>query len=330
MHADSLTYDSIDDCLGPAEQRYFGTGYRRVRHRLEDIRIDGAARLVRADGGLDYPTDWSTKSPGSTLVPHLSTIDTVLFGMQLAEVLMVAALRLDADQRRRSWLRGYAVKAGSQPTERLESFPVEARLTGTEPVARSLGDVVSTVDCLVGTLRLRLEIEHEAGGGGESAAARYASVDDVLGPAAQRLYGTRHVERRHEILGVRSAPEWTAGTVRTADADESATDGISAAYGSALSALDCLIVFAQMSQVLMYAQDGISRERTGTLWLREMTVRSRTPYQPTELPFGVRGECRRTSLVRIGDDTWHTGRLAGGMQSTSSTATLAFRLLDAA
>ena len=77
-------FSSIDDYLGPAAGRFFGSGYRRVAYRLHgtDTTQHAAGERLRATAEIAYPTDWSKKATATALKPHLSTIDALIVGAE--------------------------------------------------------------------------------------------------------------------------------------------------------------------------------------------------------------------------------------------------------
>jgi len=92
-----LTYARIDDCLGDESTRFFGAGHRRARHTVRDVTVVPAGRgdgAVTATVDVTYPADWSKKVDGVDIRPHLSSIDTLLLGVQLCEAYLVQAMAL--------------------------------------------------------------------------------------------------------------------------------------------------------------------------------------------------------------------------------------------
>jgi hypothetical protein len=349
MEADIMTattpemirFDSMDDCLGPRHQRFFGEGFKRVSHRLTDITIDGGPdgpAAARAHGRLTYPTDWSRKATRRDLRPHLSSIDALLLGVQAAEASLASRYGLTAAQSRRAWLRGFAMRAGSVPQEDLDAFTVAATPVSLRRDPFSLCGWVTTFDCTVGTVRLRCEIEHEVepepgAGGATSASTGDRTVDDLLGDPARRYYGNGYIFRQHDIREVVVDPLGRAATAQVAVAvgsEERRVDtGIGAAYQPTLTMIDCTAVLAQIAQVLIYQQDGVARGGTDTLWMRRLTMSSRTPWRPLTNPFVASVEIDRTELLQFGGGIWRTTRFVGEFQGIQAQASLAHRLPSA-
>jgi hypothetical protein len=164
MTTTGIRFDSIDDCLGPATGRFFGDGFRRVVHRIADITVrpgDNGRGRVDAKAGLRYPPDWSTKSTDVTLRPHLSSVDALLIAVRLGEMYLTHTHGLDRSQRRRMWLRRCTMKTPSAPQEDLSEFDVEAVNVDRRAEPNSLCGHVSVFECVIGTLKLTCEIEHD-------------------------------------------------------------------------------------------------------------------------------------------------------------------------
>ena len=79
MHSDADTQPrDLEELLGPADERFFGAGYRGVAHELLGVpQEDDEGRISQA-ARIRYPRDWSVDPGGASRQPHLSTIDAVV------------------------------------------------------------------------------------------------------------------------------------------------------------------------------------------------------------------------------------------------------------
>ncbi|MEV6752755.1 AvrD family protein [Streptomyces sp. NPDC051214] len=333
MSSKELVYGSLESCLGPGSSRFFGSGYKRVTQGLKDITTDGSAdpgALVTARGTLTYPRDWSRKSGAGELRPHLSSIDALVLAANLAETHLGRAFGLGAAERRRIWLRSADVRAGSAPHEDLADFPVRGRLvavegptgeggsTGEEGPTGERATLASTFDCRVGSLKVRCTLVHGQG----SRAGTPVTYDDekqALGPARARHYGVGYKQRAQHAEQVRVDldRQQIQGLQRVVATDEDAhtrgdarTCGAEAAYGPSVSLVDALVGVAQLAQVLLYAQDGLSRGSTDTLWMRRFVISAGTPVRPLGHSFTPTVRTANSRLLSMGDARWRTAELA--------------------
>jgi len=333
----TLSYRSIEDYLGPADKRFFSRGFRRSEHEVSGLLLTPGPEPAAGASALAtvrYPPDWSTKAVGTDLRPHLSTVDALILGAQLAEAHLAFAYGLDDRARAAMWLRRVNLRAGAAPQEDLIDLPCSAKLRCTTSAQE--GDaLLSVYDCSVGVMRVTCEIEHPAPStadraiaDGEAGGARsHATLEDALGPAHERYYGAGYKSRQHGVEDVRvdMGELRSAGTVRIEPAGSSSdlTAGIEGQYQPSLSMIDCFVVNLQLAQVLMYEMDSIARQDTNTLWM----IRTRLDAERPRRPFGdsVPAQAQLTAkpLVPLRGALWRNVDISaqcGGVTLRSSFA----------
>ncbi|WP_327728386.1 AvrD family protein [Streptomyces sp. NBC_00487] len=298
---------SVDDQLGPAEQRFFGRGFRRVAYDIGEVHLarseDGAV-LARSAVGVRYPADWSKKAAGTDLRPHFSTVDGIVVAAQLAE----ACLSGPGADLRDAWLRKVRLTAGSSPQEELTGLPAEATLRRTDPVAGHPARVVSVVDCAVGTMRVRCEVEHSPARPVEEERTS-SGLDALLGPAADRYFGVGFTTRRQYVRDVEvDHRELCADATLTLSHEDGAAvpgAGIEGAYQPSVSVIDAFVTALQLAQIMLYDLDDMRRQDSNTLWMRQTTLTASRPDRPAEgVP--VRTRLADPGLLRMRDGTWRT------------------------
>lgn len=297
----------VVDYLGPAEGRFFGTGYKRPHHQLSGIRVDfrDESPSFTARCGVTYPTDWSRKA-GRDQEPHLSTVDVLLFSVQAAEVLLLATFGLTEEDRRGAWVRSIVIKAGRTPVEgELSDLPVTAELLRTQ---EEDGDVVSTVRSTVASLSAELDIVHRP-------RARVATVVDgasgeqLLGPSVLREYGDGykdHVVRIADVhIDLPRAGATAQSTINVGGSEEVAV-GLEADFGPSVSLVDAFVEALQLGQILIYEMDGLDRGNSNTLWMRRTVIRAGRPDRPVAAAGRTDVELRNSRIVSMGQRNWRT------------------------
>ncbi|MFI8418970.1 AvrD family protein [Streptomyces sp. NPDC085479] len=305
--------ESVDDLLGPAGGRFFGRGFRRVAYEIGDVRlVPGPQGTATATStvGVRYPADWSKKKAGSDLRPHFSTVDGLVIAAQLAE----ACLSGPGGGLRDAWLRRVRISAGTAPQEDLTGLRADAVLRGTE-AAREPGRAVSRVDCSIGTMRVRAEVEHSAAH--RPSGAYEGGLDALLGPAPARYYGTGFTLRTQHIRQVDVDPRQSRASALLDLTHDDATvpdAGLEGAFQPSASMIDAFVTALQLGQVMLYDLDDMRRQDSNTLWMRQTTLTASRPDRgDTALPVEV--ELAETELHRMRGETWRTldivGRLPG-------------------
>ncbi|MFE3037774.1 AvrD family protein [Streptomyces canus] len=315
---------SVDDQLGAAEQRFFGRGFRRVAYDIGEVHLarseDGAV-LARSAVGVRYPADWSKKTAGTDLRPHFSTVDGIVVAAQLAE----ACLSGPGADLRDAWLRKVRLTAGSSPQEELTGLPAEATLRRTVPVAGHPARMVSTVDCAVGTMRVRCEVEHSPGRPVEEERT-LSGLDALLGPAVDRYFGVGFTTRRQYVRDVAvDHRELRADARLTLEHEDGAavpSAGIEGAYQPSVSVIDAFVTALQLAQIMLYDLDDMRRQDSNTLWMRQTTLTASRPDRSAEgIPVSTR--LADPGLLRMSGGTWRTLDVMaelGGIQVRSSVA----------
>jgi hypothetical protein len=295
------TLRSIDDHLGPATGRFFGSGYRRVGYRFNNLRLGagGDARRLEARVAVSYPADWSTKATATAIRPHLSTVDALVLGARVSGLALTAVPGLDEESRRSAWLRRVEIKASATPVEQgLESLPVSAELRGSSPEG---GQVASLVACRVGSMKLACELVHPR----PTAAGRRPALNELVATTDDGPYGAALHTQRQQIEHV---------TVdigaRRADALASVTP-LDASQVSVVSMVDAFVVSLQLGQVLLYELDKVERARSNTLWMRSTAVASSEPCRAADGPFPVTASLADVRMLSARGATWRTASIIG-------------------
>jgi hypothetical protein len=288
----SLT--SVDQYLGPGATRFFGAGHQRVRYEFRDLAVEPDGR-VHGHACVSYPTGWSTKATGP-LRPHLSTIDALILGADLAE----AALRRADGDAWAGWLRRVDIRAGAAPYEEgLDRVAVGACVISTV----SDGEApVSVVECTVANMVVRCEVVHGL-----------AHRTDLP------LYGG-YRERRQLIEDV------------TVDVDRERADATVTILASGeqgapvITLVDSFVVALQMGQVLLYELDGVERANSNTLWMRNTTITCRTPHPPIDQRIAVTTSLSASRLLKGRGATWRSATVEADVNGVRARCSVAHEL----
>ena len=321
-----LRLATIDDYLGAADGRFFGTGYRRVSHRFHDERAEETAALT-ARCSIDCPSDWSRKGSFDQR-PHLSTIDVLVIAAQFAELLLLRTFALTDEDRARMWVRKVLIRAGSAPVEdSLDDLPVTAKIRQTQSDEGS--DAVTGVSVSVASLAVRLEIVHP----GERCESRtpVGSMSDLLGASDRRGYGDGFRNQRVEIRDVVIDRVGTTAAATSWVSDVSEREGrlgMEALYQPSVSLVSAFVEALQLGQVLLYELDGVERARSSTLWMRRTVLEVATPYRSIESPGQVTVGLGVAQSLTRGGERWRVADIVSTRPGIKTMCSVAHRLGD--
>ncbi|MBW4721591.1 AvrD family protein [Saccharothrix obliqua] len=320
MADSTLLLASIDDYLGPGENRFFSRGYQRAGYRVRDITVDPpdfSEPGVRARVDVEYPADWSRKGDVDQR-PHLSTVDALVLGVQLTELHLAHGFGLSPADRARARLRKAVLRAGGEPQEDLTDIPLSTRLVRSEATTPSYS--LSVYDCAVGSLRMRCEVEHPTGASRREP-GNYDDLDDVLGDGGRRYYGEAFKSRRHHVRDVRVDLDTldAQAEVHFSPEPDVADRGIGGRFQPSVTFVDAFVVNLQLVQVLLYELDSLSRATSNTLWMMQTVLEALAPPPPlpdrAEVALPASATLVGKRLLTLRGGTWRSvdieARMAG-------------------
>jgi hypothetical protein len=285
----------IDDLLGDGSKRFFGSGYRRVRQLMHRLDVSDLSR-GHTTAILDYPEDWSVKKGATPRVPHLSTIDGIAIGVRAASCLMAKREVSAGRTPRAAELVRLRLKAGSTPIETLDKIPVEASYVETS--CDGIQHFIVTVGSMSVDVQLRV---------GSHPSPR-EPIMPVRPDELVNGFDPRYWDTRVTISDTRLDMDALLATA-TIGVHK---DRLAGNVPGTVTAVESIVVVAQLVQALLYQLDGIDRSDSDTLWMRWTEV-SRDPNSclPAVGTAPARLELQRVQVLTVADETWRTGRLLG-------------------
>lgn len=282
----------LEEALGPAAGRFFGTGYRTVTQELEGER--GHPDVFEGVGHVSYPEDWSVREDGSRRTPHLSTIDAV--------TLPLRAISRTWSRPPGEYVSAIHLRAGSQPWLNLETVPVVI-----EPAAppedtgksRSFTASVGNIKARLCLTRSTMDTEPYQAGATDIYEELYRSTDCVT-TLTNFDSSSGVLEAEHEFT-------------RPTETQE-APVGLECEFWPSVTVIDYLVTMGQIVQVLMAKRQGADREG-GQLWMRTMSIQ--LPKPPAPLPASITSRTAPTHERLIERD----GRRIQLITTDSSTST---------
>ncbi|WP_040798459.1 AvrD family protein [Nocardia higoensis] len=328
----SVHFSSYDEPLGPRATRYFGEGYRKVGPELSALRLGNTARpgaRHSAVARLEYPAAWSTKKHRE-LVPHVSSVDTVMLAATLCDAAVTRARGLNPEQSARTWVRHGAVRAGAAPHEDLEHIPVTAEVTA---LAEDGDSAETTFKFQVGNLAGTLTLVHELGAGSGpevEGIEPFDSLAEIFGPAPHYyLTGVKDHSLTATELSVDAEASRVTGRQTVRPGAENEYVGAESAYWDSVSPIDAIVGAAQLSQILLYQMDSLDRTNSDTLWMRKLEFFSEAPPRPSAEEFDGTVEIKRASIIDRGGQRWRSADLLiKEFQGVTGSCLLAHRLPD--
>lgn len=303
--------NTIDDFLGPAGFRFFGSGYREVDRELVAVKVSADAERVDGFASVRFPRRWSRKGSVDQR-PHLSTVDVLAIGARLSELLIRALFSFDDADRDRVRLTKVEIRAGSTPQESgLEHFPVDAVLVAVDaaPARESGVETVlrSEVTCRIASMTVACSVDHPPAP--RSGTDRLLHAVDFSGSAFKEASCVNHTEQRLTSIVIgESSIEADLELAHPYVANAGPGHRVMP-YQPALSMVDVFIGGLQLGQVLMYQLDSLSRTQSNTLWMRRTQLRAGSTPLPVGEQLQVVSWLEDSNLLVAGSTTWRVATI---------------------
>lgn len=346
MEINKRYYGDIDVAIGSKNSRFFGTGFKKVSSQISDIFIncnnpigfmrteqriievnDSALGCIYAKGMLSYPEDWSKKTKGGDLKPHLSTVDALNLSIQLNEMFLIYKYNLGEDDRTHIWIRKCFISAGNAPHDNLEKFDIYSICKITESSSETSCFYTSKFESVIGSIKVICEIDHVIKED-SSAKASYSCLncDELLGNTFCRLYGNGYRYSDYDICDIKLDIEnECVENIVNIKRPGSLSLGIESGYDASISMIDSIILGGQLSQVLLYGIDKVHRDETGTIWMRKATLVALNPF-PVNMPFLATTHLTNTKVINMKDKLWRIADICSSFGNITCNYSLAYEL----
>ncbi|MEV8443333.1 AvrD family protein [Actinosynnema sp. NPDC051121] len=154
------THPSPEAVLGPAASRYYGTGFVRGSHRIDELSVD-VERLRATASVTVHPTDADQGIEGA-YQPRATAVDFFVTGLQLGQVLLY---ELDSMRRGASntlWMRNTHMTLPESHDGLLERVPLMTAIENPKLIEMS-GGVWRTADIVaeLGGARFTCAVTHQ-------------------------------------------------------------------------------------------------------------------------------------------------------------------------
>lgn len=290
---DVLRYTNIDELLGEAKNRYFGSGYLRTGYSYAqpDDSDRGDLNFVAS---VIYPQDWSVKK-GVPQDAHLSTVDAIYLAAMGAEEALKRAFGKDLTGLQ-PVLESLSLKSGSEAHIDLDTVGVFAHVKSPEG---DIGNPMNGVDVegIVGNMKF-------------SARFSLTLLASAANDETYSVAGAASLLGMHEARACERSFAGGASTlvdVEATDNFRSISSRLSRVHGG-LSVALAVVIPAQLAQVAIYMSEGGRRDGSNTLWMRNYSIeRADAPAAEERATLATRSY----KQVRQASQTWGVYQFLG-------------------
>lgn len=300
-------FGAIDEILGARGERFFAEGFREANHGLGELEIGVRHHhgFIRGRASVSYGAGRTGRT-----VASVSSIDALVLAVQLCEIYLATRFGLGASERQRMWIRNFVVKSDS-PSPVTTPLAASAVHLNTRFESRSLCGNVSILSCIIGSVSVRLEIEHEIAELRRTAGF-LPGAEHVLGAPGTRYYGERYKRGLQTLERVQVDEALLSATALVrlgVEEDEGPLSGLQGLYLPALTYIDAIVVGAELAQALFTVLKETPEPALAPLWIRSVSASSKTPHLD-HVPFLARARIENRRGLTLQRGRWRVDEVA--------------------
>lgn len=277
-----LYYESPGSFLGENSKRYFSSNYKRIKHEITNLTIQNNSLVGYLN--ISWPHLWAEKA-GKSLKPHVGSLEFYVIAVQFIEYYMVILDNIKKECVNRMWVEDFVSKAGSEAVEEDASIPCKCTKLSQFVEDRK---ITSKFAIEIGKVVVKLTINYETCMERRCMSScsntSCMSIDNILNVKHEQLsyYTLGYKVPMHEISNI--TVDKDKETI-TADAKlinlELANDfvGVSSVFQPCFTYCDIILITGQLSQILLFSLDNLTRENASNLWMRSVDCKYRIPIK---------------------------------------------------
>jgi hypothetical protein len=306
MEKGTLYLNDISECLGPAEDRYFSTGFKGIDILYRDA--DFCRGCYTAKVAVQFGA-WSKKK-GVSLSPHIGTTEFISMAAVACQQLMEKEAGLGRMEIHQSWISRFHCRMKPCEGTDYTCVPLSGKIVSEQ---REMEYTVYEFEVEIGDVCIKLKVNCPLKPVDESVRVQQEDRVDLY----RKGYKLRDLGITN--VYVDSESMYSAGKI-TLYEQSCHKKGIGACYGGLLLT-DHVLVAGQLTQTLLCRINQTSRSGSSNLWLREIDARCETPSKEKTCDSEVQFVDFRT--LRKGSETWRSVKLSGKVGNIHSSIKVA-------
>lgn len=248
---DFENFNDIDELIGSSNERYFGEGYKHVVYK--QIQKNMNFKEIKESFAISYPEKWSQKDNVKKIIPHFSTLDSLVLAVVMVRDFLREELVVEDDVINNALISKINVKAGNALVEDLEEIQGALTLASDDELVFK-GKIASF------SVSLTIELFDDA--------------NQIIIPKADDFYLSGFMKSNAEVKNISISSDYSEIYAKTnVNYDEyfSGIESASIKNKRLPSILDQIITTAELTEALHSKLDAIPRNRSKTLIMRKVS-----------------------------------------------------------
>lgn len=292
---------NAEQILGSKEKRYFAAGYKKISCELFDYRL--AENKLTASLRLDWGKNWSIKK-GKVIVQHLGSIDSSLVAIKVLELFLVVKYNLTVEEIACCSVKKIDFK--TQPCFQNHSQQHDVELTNVLSYYDNENLMVNEFDILVKNFRFFISLNL-----GRQFNSSHIQQDQNLPRGLNNStsyynvgYKLTSVNIENVFLNLENRS--ITGNSILNHSDSVVKHGLGIGHQWPLTFIEYLSIAGQLTQILLYKLENVTREESNNMWVRSLTANFHPGSANQSNEFFSMAQFTEFNSVKIKTDNWRT------------------------
>ena len=291
---------NAEQFLGPKEERYFASGYKKITCELFDHHFSDDK--LTASLNLSCGKSLSTKN-GKILDQHLGSIESSLIAIRSLELFLSVKYNLTDNEISASYIKRIEFK--TRPCSPGLNQQNDIEVTPIHLFEKNRGSFTGNFEILVKNFQFLIEIDIDRQfNPSEPSHKRF--TENIINPAHHYHQGYRLTSIDIENLLLNLENRSVIAESKVTHPNEVFEAGLGTKNLRGLSFVEFLSIAGQLTQILLYKLENTSREESNNMWVRSLSA----DFLPvkTNQPIEVSSKAYFTefNLVKIKGEVWRT------------------------
>lgn len=291
---------NAEQFLGCKEERYFASGYKRITYELFDNHISNH-KLI-ASLRLNWAENWSSKK-GRVIEPHMGSIECSLVAIRSLELFLIAKYNLTDDEISACYIRRIEFK--TKPCVQSFNYTNDIEVANIHLHRKNMDLFTGNFEILVKNFQflIELDISHQFYTS-EHLDKRF--TENIINPAHYYYHGYRltSIDIENLLLNIENRSVIAESKVTHPNKVSEAGLGTKNLLG--LTFVEFLSIAGQLTQILLYKLENISRVEANNMWVRFLSADFLPVKINQQKEFTSNAYFTEFNLVKIKDEVWRT------------------------
>jgi len=303
MNSNLLHFDTAESFLGKSNKRYFSSGYKRIKHHFEDVLVAGE-RLIGVLN-IEWSNIWAQKE-GVSLSPHLGSLEFYVIAAQLSELYLEIIDNFSKRDIENTWISHFKIKAGTEAETVLRQEECMCSKIATTVDANN-GILKSSFEVKIGKCVVNLTLDHKPCLSHSRISVN--KIREMKDRVAFSYFTTGYKVPIYRIFNINLDTQTRIATAEIEVLNQEFLNdfrGLGRKYQPCFSYTDAILIVGQLSQILLFSLDGLTRDRASNLWMRQIESKY---HQPLGDRFTIELRADDFKILKLNENNFRTSTL---------------------